>query len=77
MYPSPLCDDGYDIADHFGIHPDYGTPDDFKTLLQEAYARGLKVITDLVLNPPRSPSATPQPADGWMRCTTSRRRRRR
>jgi maltose alpha-D-glucosyltransferase/alpha-amylase len=50
MYPSPLRDDGYDIADYFGIHPDYGTLDDFKTFLREAHARGLRVITDLVLN---------------------------
>jgi maltose alpha-D-glucosyltransferase/alpha-amylase len=50
MYPSPLIDDGYDIADYTGIHPDYGTLDDFKVLLKEAHARGLRVITDLVLN---------------------------
>ena len=50
MYPSPLNDDGYDIADFFGIHPDYGTLDDFKTFLDEAHKRGLRVITDLVLN---------------------------
>ncbi|HUF37133.1 MAG TPA: maltose alpha-D-glucosyltransferase [Anaerolineales bacterium] len=50
MYPSPLEDDGYDIADYFDIHPDYGTLDDFKTFLDEAHRRGLRVITDLVLN---------------------------
>ena len=50
MYPSPLKDDGYDIADYFGIHPDYGTLADFKTFLDEAHRRGLRVITDLVLN---------------------------
>jgi maltose alpha-D-glucosyltransferase/alpha-amylase len=50
MYPSPLKDDGYDIADYVNIHPDYGTLDDFKTFLVEAHARGLRVITDLVLN---------------------------
>ncbi len=50
MYPSPLEDDGYDIADYYGIHPDYGTLDDFKTFLHEAHQRGLRVITDLVLN---------------------------
>lgn len=50
MYPSPLVDDGYDIADYYGIHPDYGTLDDFKRLLEAAHARGLRVITDLVLN---------------------------
>jgi maltose alpha-D-glucosyltransferase/alpha-amylase len=50
IYPSPLFDDGYDIADYYGIHPDYGTLDDFKTLLRAAHARGMRVITDLVLN---------------------------
>jgi maltose alpha-D-glucosyltransferase / alpha-amylase len=50
MYPSPLIDDGYDIADYYGVHPDYGTLEDFKELLDEAHARGLRVITDLVLN---------------------------
>ncbi len=50
MYPSPLLDDGYDIADYYNVHPDYGTLDDFKTLLTEAHARGLRVIADLVLN---------------------------
>ncbi|HET7377081.1 MAG TPA: maltose alpha-D-glucosyltransferase, partial [Anaerolineae bacterium] len=50
MYPSPLRDDGYDIADYVNIHRDYGTLDDFKTFLAEAQARGLRVITDLVLN---------------------------
>lgn len=49
-YPSPLKDDGYDIADYYGIHSDYGTLDDFKELLDAAHARGLRVITDLVLN---------------------------
>jgi maltose alpha-D-glucosyltransferase/alpha-amylase len=50
IYPSPLKDDGYYIADHYGVHPDYGTLDDFKALVAEAHARGLRVITDLVLN---------------------------
>ncbi len=50
MYPSPLRDDGYDIADFLGIHQDYGTLDDMKLLLDEAHARGLKVIADLVVN---------------------------
>jgi maltose alpha-D-glucosyltransferase / alpha-amylase len=50
LYPSPLLDDGYDIADYCGIHPDYGSLDDFKTFLAEAHARGLRVIADLVLN---------------------------
>ena len=50
FYPSPLNDDGYDIADFYSIHPDYGTLEDFKELLEAAHARGLRVITDLVLN---------------------------
>src|SRR6188768_3819915 len=50
LYPSPLKDDGYDIADYFGIHPAVGNLDDFRELLREAHARGLKVITELVLN---------------------------
>lgn len=50
FYPSPLKDDGYDVTDHYDIHPDYGTLADFKTFLKEAHARGIKVITELVLN---------------------------
>lgn len=50
FYPSPLRDDGYDIADFGNINPSYGTMRDFRLLLREAHARGLKVITELVLN---------------------------
>ena len=50
FYPSPLRDDGYDISDFFGVHPDYGTLQDFKDFLREAKRRGFKVITELVLN---------------------------
>ncbi len=50
FYPSPLKDDGYDIADYYGVHPMYGTLADFKTFLREAHRRGLRVITELVLN---------------------------
>ena len=50
FYPSPLRDDGYDIAEYTGIHPTYGTPEDFRRFLDEAHARGLKVITELVIN---------------------------
>lgn len=50
MYPSPLKDGGYDISDYRDIHPDLGTLDDFKKFLAEAHARGIKVITDLVMN---------------------------
>jgi maltose alpha-D-glucosyltransferase/alpha-amylase len=49
-YPSPLRDDGYDIADFTAIHPDYGTLDDFKAVLDAAHRRGMRVITDLVMN---------------------------
>jgi len=50
FYPSPLKDDGYDIADYCAVHPNYGTLRDFKTLLNEAHRRGLRVIIELVLN---------------------------
>ncbi len=48
--PSPLRDDGYDIADYQNIHPAYGTLRDFKKFLTEAHRRGLRVITELVVN---------------------------
>jgi maltose alpha-D-glucosyltransferase / alpha-amylase len=50
FYPSPLRDDGYDIADYTGVHPDYGTLDDFRHFLDAAHRRGLRVITELVIN---------------------------
>jgi len=50
FYPSPLRDDGYDIADYYGINPSYGSLKDFKRFLREAHSRGLKVITELVIN---------------------------
>src|SRR3954470_18098254 len=50
MYPSPLRDGGYDIADFYSIHPDYGTLDDFRALIDGAHARGIRVIADLVMN---------------------------
>jgi maltose alpha-D-glucosyltransferase/alpha-amylase len=50
MYPSPLLDDGYDISDHYNIHPDYGSLEDFKTFVRTAHSKGLRVIADLVLN---------------------------
>jgi maltose alpha-D-glucosyltransferase/alpha-amylase len=48
--PSPWKDDGYDISDYENIHPAYGTLRDFQVFLREAHARGLRVITELVLN---------------------------
>jgi maltose alpha-D-glucosyltransferase/alpha-amylase len=50
IYGSPLVDDGYDIADYYSVHPDYGTLGDFKELVEEAHRRGMRVIADLVLN---------------------------
>jgi maltose alpha-D-glucosyltransferase/alpha-amylase len=50
IYASPLVDDGYDIADYYKVHPDYGTVQDFKDLIQGAHQRGIRVIADLVLN---------------------------
>jgi maltose alpha-D-glucosyltransferase/alpha-amylase len=50
FYPSPLRDDGYDIADYTAVHPIYGTLGDFKVFLREAHRRDLRVITELVLN---------------------------
>ena len=50
FYPSPWRDDGYDISDYTGIHPAYGTLDDFKAFLEEAHRRDIRVITELVLN---------------------------
>jgi maltose alpha-D-glucosyltransferase/alpha-amylase len=50
MYPSPFRDDGYDIADYCSIHPNYGTMQDFREFLDAVHARGMRVITELVLN---------------------------
>ena len=50
IYPSPNADFGYDISDYRNIHPDYGTLDEFKKVLDKAHALGLKVIMDLVVN---------------------------
>src|SRR6266446_914608 len=50
FYPSPLRDDGYDIADYFDVNPNFGTLDDFRALLDAAHTRNLRVITELVIN---------------------------
>ena len=50
FYPSPLRDDGYDIADYTDVNPIYGTLADFKAFLREAHRRDIRVITELVLN---------------------------
>jgi len=49
-FPSPLKDDGYDIADYKGIHPDYGTVEDFRQLVTAAHSRGIRVVIELVIN---------------------------
>ena len=48
--PSPWRDDGYDISDYTDVHPAYGTLEDFKKFLEEAHRRGIRVITELVMN---------------------------
>ena len=50
FYPSPLKDDGYDIADYRGINPSYGAMRDFRRFVRAAHERGLRVITELVIN---------------------------
>lgn len=50
FFPSPLRDDGYDVADYRQIAPDYGSMEDFRMFLDEAHRRGMRVISDLVLN---------------------------
>ena len=50
FYPSPLKDDGYDVSDYHNVHPQYGTRGDVRTLVREAHRRGLRVITELVVN---------------------------
>ncbi len=50
IYPSPNADFGYDITDYMNIHPDYGTLDIFRKVLEKAHSLGLKVLLDLVIN---------------------------
>jgi len=50
FFPSPLRDDGYDIADYMNVHPNYGTMDDFKAFLNAAHERDLQVMIELVIN---------------------------
>src|SRR5882724_9524135 len=50
FFPSPLRDDGYDIADYTNVHASYGTLDDFKTFLNAAHERNLQVLIELVVN---------------------------
>jgi len=50
FYPSPLRDDGYDIADYEDVNPSYGRVEEFRTFVAEAHRRGLRVVTELVIN---------------------------
>jgi maltose alpha-D-glucosyltransferase/alpha-amylase len=50
FYPSPFRDDGYDVSDYHNVHPAYGTRQDFRQFVREAHRRGLRVITELVVN---------------------------
>ncbi|HNH27332.1 MAG TPA: alpha-amylase family glycosyl hydrolase, partial [Anaerolineales bacterium] len=50
IYPSPLRDDGYDIADYYSVDKTYGSLDQLKALIEAAHQRGIRIITDLVLN---------------------------
>lgn len=50
FFPSPLRDDGYDIADYMDVHPSYGTMDDFRSFLSAAHERDLQVMIELVIN---------------------------
>ncbi len=50
IFPSPLRDDGYDVASYFGIHPTYGVLEDFMVTLDEIHRRGMKLIMDMVMN---------------------------
>lgn len=50
FYPSPRRDDGYDIAEYTAVHPEYGTLDDVKRLIEEAHKLGIRIITELVIN---------------------------
>jgi len=50
FYPSPLKDDGYDISNYYDINPQYGTLKDFKSFLRKSHKRGIRVITELVIN---------------------------
>ncbi len=72
FFPSPLKDDGYDIADYTGVHESYGTIDDFRTFVDAAHARGIRVLIELVVNHtsdqhPWFQRARQAPAGSWER----------
>ena len=50
FFPSPLRDDGYDIADYLSIHPNYGTMEEFRAFLSAAHERDMRVMIELVIN---------------------------
>jgi maltose alpha-D-glucosyltransferase / alpha-amylase len=50
LYPSPLKDDGYDVSDHCGVHPDYGSLSDVERLIKAAHERSMKIIFDFIPN---------------------------
>jgi hypothetical protein len=83
FYASPLRDGGYDISDFRAVLLEFGTVEDFVDLLNEAHKRGIRVITDLVMNHTsdqhpwfqESGWISVSMASGWMRCPTSSRRR--
>ncbi|MDQ1091831.1 maltose alpha-D-glucosyltransferase/alpha-amylase [Xanthomonas sacchari] len=50
FYPSPRRDDGYDIAEYMAVHPDYGSIADFQRFVEQAHARGIRIVTELVIN---------------------------
>ena len=50
VYQSPMIDNGYDISDYYSINPEFGTMEDFDTLLAEAHQLGIRIIMDIVVN---------------------------
>lgn len=50
FYPSPMRDDGYDIAEYRSVHPAYGSLSDVRRFINEAHKRGVRIITELVIN---------------------------
>ncbi len=50
IFSSPLRDDGYDVSDYFDVHPDYGTLEDLRTLIEQAHRRGLRLVVELIPN---------------------------
>ncbi|MCL1593129.1 MAG: maltose alpha-D-glucosyltransferase [Actinomycetia bacterium] len=50
IFPSPMRDGGYDVSDYLGIRPEFGDFDDFRTLIEQAHRRGIRVITDFIVN---------------------------